>query len=122
MGISATGPGALPRAQRSIGPWEVALLAFALGIGALYLVIGTRVPEILDNDGAYYYGVARHIYIPVIKRAVADFAVGADWTPAGGDVKISKDGGAAANVTNLPTAIVMGNGAMWDFSLTATST
>lgn len=66
------------------------------------------------------YGVARHIYIPVVKRAVVDFAVGADWTPAGGDVKISKDGGAAANVTNLPAAIVMGNGAIWDFSMTAT--
>lgn len=66
------------------------------------------------------YGVARHIYKPMIKRAVVDFAVGADWTPAAGDVKISKDGGAAANVTNLPVAIVMGNTAYWDFSLTAT--
>src|SRR5581483_4909005 len=66
------------------------------------------------------YGVARHIYIPIVKRAVVDFAVSADWTPAAGDVKISKDGGAAANVTNLPTAITMGNTAMWDFSLTAT--
>lgn len=66
------------------------------------------------------YGVARHIYIPMIKRGVVDFAVSADWTPAAGDVKISKDGGTAANVTNLPTAITMGNGAVWDFSLTAT--
>jgi hypothetical protein len=66
------------------------------------------------------YGVARHIYIPAVKRAVVDFAVSADWTPAAGDVKISKDGGAAANVTNLPTAITMGNTAMWDFSITAT--
>src|SRR3954453_9657758 len=66
------------------------------------------------------YGVARHIYIPIVKRAVVDFAVGADWTPATGDVKISKDGGAAANVTNLPAAIAMGNGAIWDFSITAT--
>lgn len=66
------------------------------------------------------YGVARHIYIPIVARGVADYAVGATWTPAAGDVKISKDGGAAANVTNLPSAIVMGNVAMWDFSLTAT--
>lgn len=66
------------------------------------------------------YGVARVIIIPIVKRAVVDFAVGADWTPAAGDVKISKDGGAAANVTNLPTAIAMGNGAIWSFSLTAT--
>jgi len=68
----------------------------------------------------YKYGVAVHIYIPIVKRAVLDFAVGADWTPVAGDVTISKNGGAAANVTNLPTAIVMGNSAMWDFSLTAT--
>jgi hypothetical protein len=68
----------------------------------------------------YKYGVAVHIYKPIIKRGVVDFAVGADWTPAAGDVKISKDGAAAANVTNLPTAIVMGNTAMWDYSLTAT--
>lgn len=66
------------------------------------------------------YGVARHVYIPILKTPVTDFAVGADWTPAAGDVKISKNGGAAANVTNLPVAIVMGNGAVWDFSLTAT--
>jgi hypothetical protein len=66
------------------------------------------------------YGVARHVYIPILKALVTDFAVGADWTPSTGDVKISKDGGAAANVTNLPVAIVMGNGAVWDFSLTAT--
>ena len=66
------------------------------------------------------YGAARHIYIPMVKRAVVDHAVGADWTPAAGDVKISKDGGAAANVTNLPVAIAMGNSALWDFSLTAT--
>lgn len=67
------------------------------------------------------YGVARHIYVPMVKRAVADFAVGADWTPSAGDVKISKDGGAFANVTNLPTVIASANtGAVWDFSLTAT--
>lgn len=67
----------------------------------------------------YEYGVALHLYKPIIKRGVVDFAVGADWTPVAGDVTISKDGGAAANVTNLPAAIVMGNSATWDFSLTA---
>jgi hypothetical protein len=66
------------------------------------------------------YGVAVHVYIPMVKRAVVDFAVSADWTPAAGDCKVSKDGGAAANVTNLPAAITMGNTAMWDFSMTAT--
>lgn len=66
------------------------------------------------------YGVARHIYIAIPKAGSANHAVSADWTPAAGDVKISKDGGAAANVTNLPTAIAMGNSTIWDFSLTAT--
>lgn len=66
------------------------------------------------------YNTARHIYIPIVKRGVVDHAVSADWTPAAGDVKISKDGAAAANVTNLPTAIAMGNSTIWDFSLTAT--
>lgn len=66
------------------------------------------------------YNVARHIYINIPKAGSANHAVGADWTPAAGDVKISKDGGAAANVTNLPTAIAMGNSAIWDFSITAT--
>lgn len=68
----------------------------------------------------YKYGVAVHLYKPLVKRGVVDLAVSADWTPAAGDVKISKDGGAAANVTNLPTAITMGNTALWDFSITAT--
>lgn len=69
------------------------------------------------------YGVllagATLITIPIIKRGVVDFAVGADWTPAAGDVKVSIDGGAAANITNLPTAVVMGNTAYWAFVLTA---
>jgi hypothetical protein len=59
------------------------------------------------------------IRIPIIKRGVVDFAVSADWTPAAGDVKIAIDGAAAANVTNLPTAVAMGNGAYWEFILTA---
>lgn len=60
------------------------------------------------------------IKIPIVKRGSVDFAIGTDWTPANGDVKISKDGGAAANVTNLPTAVTMGNTAYWEFILTAT--
>lgn len=68
----------------------------------------------------YTYGVADHLYKPMPKQGTTDFANSADWTPAAGDVKISKDGGAAANVTNLPTALVMGNVSLWDFSLTAT--
>lgn len=59
------------------------------------------------------------IRVPIIKRGVVDFAVGADWTPAAGDVKVTTDNAAAANVTNLPTAVVYGNTAMWEFVLTA---
>ncbi len=59
------------------------------------------------------------IRIPMIKRGVVDFAVGADWTPAAGDVKIAIDGAAPTNVTNLPTATASGNTAYWEFILTA---
>lgn len=62
---------------------------------------------------------ANHIRIPIIKRAAVDFAVGADWTPAAGDVTVSKDGGTAANITTLPTALTMGNTAVWVFQLSA---
>lgn len=65
------------------------------------------------------YNTGTHIYVPIPKRGVADFAVGADWTPAAGDVKVSKDGGAAANIGTLPTAITMGNTAVWDFTIAA---
>jgi hypothetical protein len=62
---------------------------------------------------------ANHIRIPIIKRAAVDFAVSADWTPAAGDVTVSKDGGTAANITTLPTALTMGNTAVWVFQLSA---
>lgn len=57
------------------------------------------------------------IYLPLLKYATpTDFAVSADWTPAAGDVKVSIDGGAAANVTNLPTYVTSKG---WKFILTA---
>jgi hypothetical protein len=65
---------------------------------------------------------ATHIGIPIIKRAVVDYAVSADWTPASGDVRVSKDGGAWANIATLPTASSAGgNGsaAIWVFQLSA---
>lgn len=65
------------------------------------------------------YAVADHIRVPLRKAGSNNHAVGADWTPVAGDVKISIDGGAAANVANLPTAIAMGNSALWDFNLTS---
>lgn len=63
------------------------------------------------------YATATHIYLPLVKRGVVDFAVGADWTPATGDVKVSIDGGTTANIGTLPTAIAMGNTAYWDFTI-----
>lgn len=63
----------------------------------------------------YGTGTGADVYVPMIKRAVVDFAVGADWSPSAGDVKISKDGAAAANIGTLPTAVTMGNTAMWKF-------
>jgi len=59
------------------------------------------------------------IQVPIIARGVVDFAIGTDWTPATGDVKIIVDGTAAANVTNLPTAVTAGDAATWQFILTA---
>jgi hypothetical protein len=59
------------------------------------------------------------IDIPMIKRGAVDFAVGADWTPVAGDVTVLVDAAGAANITNLPTAVTTGNGAVWRFILTA---
>jgi hypothetical protein len=55
-----------------------------------------------------------HIRMPVIKAGAQDYALSADWTPAAGDVKLSKDSGAEANITTLPAFT---NGA-WEFQLT----
>lgn len=66
----------------------------------------------------YAIGSGADVLVPMVKRGVADFAVGADWTPAAGDVKVSIDGGAAANIGTLPTAIAMGNTTYWKFVLT----
>lgn len=62
---------------------------------------------------------ATHVRVPIVKRAVVDYAVSADWTPAAGDVTVSKDGGAAANIATLPTALTMGNSAVWVFQFSA---
>lgn len=61
------------------------------------------------------------IRVPMIKRGVVDYAVGADWTPASGDVKVDVDG-TISNITNLPTAVTEGNTALWEFILTAAET
>lgn len=45
------------------------------------------------------------IYIPILKAGETDFAVGADWTPVAGDVKVIKDGGASTNIGTLPVYV-----------------
>jgi hypothetical protein len=59
-------------------------------------------------------GTGTHVRVPMIKRGAIDFATGSDWTPAAGDVKVSKDGGSQANIGTLPTFT---NGA-WEFQFT----
>lgn len=63
------------------------------------------------------YGVPFKFRAPMVKAGVRDFAVSADWTPATGDVKISKDGGAIANIGTLPA--VVASSAAWEFTLAA---
>ena len=51
----------------------------------------------------YATGTGADVAIPIIKAGVNDYAAGGDWTPAAGDVKVSKDGGSQANIATLPT-------------------
>lgn len=62
-------------------------------------------------------GVAGSAAISLSLRAAGagTFATAATWTPAAGDVQVSLDGGALANVTNLPA---YSNG-RWKLTLTA---
>lgn len=63
----------------------------------------------------YGVGTGADLIIPIVKAGVSDFAVAADWTPAAGDVKISKDGGTAANIGTLPVFVT---GIGWKFVFT----
>lgn len=66
------------------------------------------------------YGVQTTFVFPMVKRGVVDLAVTADWTPATGDTKVSKDGGNVANSTNNPAAVGGTGSALWSLTLTAT--
>jgi hypothetical protein len=48
-------------APARLGPWELALLGFALAVCVLYLAVAALADGNEANDGAYYFGVARHI-------------------------------------------------------------
>jgi len=65
------------------------------------------------------HGTATTVTIPMIKAGVTDFAVTGDWTPATGDVKVSKDDGNVANVGTLPVAVGGAGSALWKFTLSA---
>jgi hypothetical protein len=65
------------------------------------------------------YGVALTFRAPIIKVGVEAFAVAADWTPASGDCKITKDGANVANVATLPTAVGGSGSALWSWPLSA---
>lgn len=60
----------------------------------------------------YATGSSARIDLPMPKTD-GSFSASGDWTPAGGDVKIRKDGGAEANIATLPTA----TGHSWTFPL-----
>lgn len=65
------------------------------------------------------YGTQTTFYFPIVKRGVVDLAATADWTPAAGDTKVSKDGGAVANTTNNPAAVTGTGSVLWSLTLTA---
>jgi hypothetical protein len=60
---SAAGAGVLLRSTDANPSrlWTLFLLALAVAVGVTYIAIGTQTREIAQNDGAYYYGIARHM-------------------------------------------------------------
>ena len=65
-------------------------------------------------------GAGAHIPLPLVKAGATQFATGADWTPATGDVKVSKDGAAPADAASLPTYVgAAGKRGFWLFPLSA---
>lgn len=52
---------AQPIRRASLGVWEAALLALAIAVALLYLRLGAGAEGNIENDSAYYFGVARHM-------------------------------------------------------------
>lgn len=65
------------------------------------------------------YATQVDVYFAMIVRGQVDYATSSNWTPAAGDVKLSIDGAAQANTTNLPTNPT---GTDWRITLTAAET
>jgi hypothetical protein len=69
------------------------------------------------------WGTAYTFRAPIVKASSTNYAiVGTDWTPAAGDVKISKDGGAFANIATLPSTVTLSGSAAWSWTLSAAET
>lgn len=66
------------------------------------------------------WGTATTFRAPIVKAGSTDYALTADWTPATGDVKVSKDGGAFANIATLPTFIASAAALNWTLSAAET--
>ncbi|HEX3902513.1 MAG TPA: hypothetical protein VH853_06665 [Polyangia bacterium] len=62
LGDRASAAEASPR-EKPPGPWSRALLVAGICIGVAYVVVGATATGSTDNDPAYYYGVARHIFL-----------------------------------------------------------
>jgi len=73
------------------------------------------------------WGTAYTFRAPIVKASSTDYAIVGntptpDWTPAAGDVKISKDGGAFANIATLPSTVTLAGSAAWSWTLSAAET
>jgi len=66
------------------------------------------------------YGAAYTFRAPIVKAGSTDYALTADWTPVAGDVKISKDGGAFADIATPPSFISGVGVAALNWNLSAT--
>ena len=73
------------------------------------------------------WGTAYTFRAPIVKASSTDYAIVGntptpDWTPAAGDVKISKDGGAFANIATPPSTVTLAGSAAWSWTLSAAET
>jgi hypothetical protein len=69
------------------------------------------------------WGTAYTFRAPIVKAGSTNYAiVGTDWTPVAGDVKISKDGGAFANIATPPSTVTLSGSAAWSWTLSAAET
>jgi hypothetical protein len=73
------------------------------------------------------WGTAYTFRAPIVKASSTDYAIVGntptpDWTPVAGDVKISKDGGAFANIATPPSTVTLAGSAAWSWTLSAAET